>query len=124
MTLFELFLPVHLSPEYHRLGHELWFHEFMKLWEVNGNGIQNWGKTILMLVTKLAYNNIGYIDWEPYIPLMFTRFVQSINFPVCYKKLRYNTSSRICSHHAGLWIASVLVSISTNLLCLFKKICS
>ncbi|XP_016837530.1 proteasome activator complex subunit 4 [Nasonia vitripennis] len=105
---FQLFLPVQLNPEYHSFGHELWFHEFMKLWEVCDSCCHEWGDNMMNLMSKLAYYNIGYIDWEPYIPLMFTRFVQSFNLPVAYKDIARNRTFSICPYYIGIWIASAL----------------
>lgn len=110
MQTFEMFLPTQLAPENHLLGHELWFHEFMKLWEVCNANASLWGNCVMHLMSQLACHNIGYIDWEPYMPLMFTRFVQTFNLPVCYKKIRCNSNCRISSNFIALWIASVLVS--------------
>lgn len=112
MKALELFLPVQLAPENHSLGHELWFNEFMKFWEDSTCSAVSWGNSFMHLISELAYQNIGYIDWEPYIPLMFTRFVQSFNLPVCYKKMKCSSNCRIGSHYESLWIASVLVGIN------------
>ncbi|XP_043684421.1 proteasome activator complex subunit 4B-like isoform X1 [Vespula pensylvanica] len=103
----EYFLPVHLSPEYHSFGHELWFNEFMTLWEVCHNGPQ-WENEIMWLMAKLAFANIGYINWEPYIPLMFTRFVRCLNLPVSYKQTQSIKSHKIEMLPIAIWIVSVL----------------
>ncbi|XP_008209740.1 proteasome activator complex subunit 4 [Nasonia vitripennis] len=108
MKSFQLFLPVQLAPEHHSLSHELWFHEFMKLWDICSASSYTWGNSVMHLMSKLAYFNIGYIDWEPYIPLMFTRFVQSFNLPVTYKKIRCNSTCRMTPYYIAVWITSVL----------------
>ncbi|XP_058809543.1 proteasome activator complex subunit 4-like isoform X2 [Phymastichus coffea] len=106
---FELFLPLQLSEQYSSLGYELWFDEFMKLWQVCSSNSHTWAGSMMQLMAKLACNNIGYIDWEPYIPLMFTRFVQSFHLPVYYKKIAYQTISyKVGSNGISLWISSVL----------------
>lgn len=106
---FELFLPVQLSVQNSSLGYELWFHEFMKLWKVCSSNAHTWAGSMMQLMAKLACNNIGYIDWEPYIPLMFTRFVQSFHLPVYYKKVAYQMISyKVGPNAISLWIASVL----------------
>lgn len=110
MKSLELFLPVQVVPENHKLSHELWFHEFMKLWEVCNTRAKLWESNLMRLIAELAFHNIGYIDWEPYMPLMFTRFIQSFHLPVRYKKWNSHRSSGIDAYNAALWIASVLVS--------------
>lgn len=107
MRKFQLFLPVQFLPETHSLGYELWFSEFMNLW---GTGNIPWGSSMMHLMSQLAYYNIGYIDWEPYIPLMFTRFVRSLNLPVSYKNASCNTNYELGVYSISLWISSVLVS--------------
>lgn len=47
-----------------------------------------------------ADKNIGYINWEPYLPVMFTRILRSLELPVCYKNLK-------SSRPQCLWAPSV-----------------
>ena len=107
----EWFLPVTLRPEHHSLGHELWFKEFMTLWEVCHNS-PSWEREMMELMARLANKNIGYIDWEPYLPLMFTRFIRCLNLPVHYKNRTNSKYNRIESMYIASWIASVLVRIT------------
>lgn len=41
-----------------------------------------------MLISCAAVSTIGRIDWEPYIPTIFTRILRSIDLPVSYKGLK------------------------------------
>lgn len=41
----------------------------------------------MALFARLAENNIGQIEWEPYIPLIFTRIMRGFNLPVKYKSM-------------------------------------
>nr|XP_033324313.1 proteasome activator complex subunit 4A-like [Megalopta genalis] len=105
MELLEWFLPLQLSPKYHSIGHELWFNEFMSLWEVCNNA-PKWENEMMNLMARLASYNIGYINWEPYIPLMFTRFVRSLGLPVAYNKQRTSSCHKLDT--MAIWIVSVL----------------
>lgn len=49
----------------------------------------------MVLMANAAYCNIGYIDWEPHLPLMFTRFLRSFNLPVFYKQIPNNKQHNI-----------------------------
>jgi proteasome activator subunit 4 len=45
---------------------------------------------MMSLIASVAYHNIGLIDWEPYVPWMFAKFLQSFNLPVFYKQTQNN----------------------------------
>lgn len=70
-------------------GYEHWLDKFLKLWDTYYNPI--WGQDIMNLIGPTARNNIGKIDWEPYMPTIFTRIMRALELPVTYKNL---TSSR------------------------------
>lgn len=96
-----------LPEDKHGMGHELWFHEFMKYWELQIVGqIEN---QMMQIMAKLASANIGYIDWNPYIPIMFTRFLCYMKMPVNYKKKGRLLGPNISSSLIAEWIVSVLV---------------
>lgn len=62
------------------------------------------------LIAVTACQNVGHIDWEPYIPMIFTRIMRSLDLPVCYK----NTKS---ARNQSLWsssIASMIFFCSSN----------
>ncbi|XP_011874622.1 PREDICTED: proteasome activator complex subunit 4-like [Vollenhovia emeryi] len=87
LKILNLILPLQLPPRHYPIGHQLWFDELMTLWKVCHNG-STWENTMLYLIAELAAWNIGYIDWEPHIPLMFTRFIRYLELPVTYKRIR------------------------------------
>lgn len=60
-------------------------------------------------MANLAYYNIGYIDWEPYIPMMFSRFLRSFNLPVFYKQTSAMRVAKLDTSPMALWIVSVIV---------------
>uniref|UniRef100_A0A8C8I162 Uncharacterized protein n=1 Tax=Oncorhynchus tshawytscha TaxID=74940 RepID=A0A8C8I162_ONCTS len=64
---FELFLPTTLPPELHHKGFKLWFDELISLWVAVQN-LPGWEVHLVNLFARLANDNIGYIDWDPYIP--------------------------------------------------------
>ncbi|KAL0269474.1 UNVERIFIED_CONTAM: hypothetical protein PYX00_007188 [Menopon gallinae] len=103
----EWFLPVSLPPEKAHLGYKLWFDDIMELW-TKGNNSATWDAEIMSQMASLASHNIGYIDWEPYIPSMFTRFLHSFNLPVVYKQQQSPKLFKVDTSAMALWIVSVL----------------
>ncbi|XP_043255483.1 proteasome activator complex subunit 4A-like isoform X1 [Colletes gigas] len=101
------FLPVQLPPKYHSMGHELWFDEIMSLWEVCHNA-PIWENDMMWLMARLASHNIGYINWEPHIPLMFTRFVRCLRLPVSYNQVQRYKHHKIDTSCIAIWIAAAL----------------
>uniref|UniRef100_A0AAQ5Y407 Proteasome activator complex subunit 4 C-terminal domain-containing protein n=1 Tax=Amphiprion ocellaris TaxID=80972 RepID=A0AAQ5Y407_AMPOC len=67
ISYFELFLPTTLPPELHHKGFKLWFDELISLW-VSVQNLPSWEIHLVNLFARLANDNIGYIDWDPYIP--------------------------------------------------------
>lgn len=43
---------------------------------------------MMALISSAAAQTIGKVDWEPYIPIMFTRILRSMDLPVSYKSLK------------------------------------
>ncbi|CAF4314779.1 unnamed protein product [Rotaria socialis] len=81
MRIFELFLPVHLPLNLHEKGFKLWLPEFLGIWEsIYSN--PGWELNMVNLFSLLAWCNIGYIDWEPWLPRIFTRILKSFSLPV------------------------------------------
>lgn len=59
------------------------------------------------LLALTASQNVGHIDWEPYIPMIFTRILRSLDLPVCYKSMK-------SARNQTLWSSSV--ASNSNLL--------
>lgn len=55
---------------------------------------------MMNLIAITANQNVGYIDWEPYIPIIFSRIMRSIDLPVCYKNMK-------SARNQSLWSSSV-----------------
>ncbi|XP_068183158.1 proteasome activator complex subunit 4A [Antennarius striatus] len=129
ISYLELFLPTTLPPELHHKGFKLWFDEFVSLW-VSVQNLPSWEVHLVSLFARLANDNIGYIDWDPYIPKIFTRILRSLNLPVGTSQkmvTRYITNSYDISH-VVLWISSLLGGPSKHaqaqLIGLFNSIAS
>ncbi|KAK6639500.1 hypothetical protein RUM43_007773 [Polyplax serrata] len=107
MDLLAWFLPVSLPPERTHLGYKLWLTEVMDMW-ATCNNIPSWEPQVMKLVANLASSNVGYIDWEPYIPIMFTRFLRSFNLPVAYKQFQKSKLQKTETSAIAVWIVSAL----------------
>ncbi|XP_035525217.1 proteasome activator complex subunit 4B [Morone saxatilis] len=101
----------------------------MSLW----TSVQNqpsWEGHLVNLFARLANDNIGYVDWTPYIPTIFTRILRSLNLPVGVSQMvapRYLTNSYDIGHLV-LWITALLGGpgnpAQKELTCLFNSIAS
>nr|XP_019938778.1 PREDICTED: proteasome activator complex subunit 4B-like [Paralichthys olivaceus] len=125
----ELFLPTIMPPEEHGQGFKLWFDELMNLWVAVQNQ-PSWEGHLVNLFARLANDNIGYVDWNAYIPTIFTRILRSLNLPVGVSQMvapRYLTNSYDIGHLV-LWITALLGGpgnpAQKELTCLFNSIAS
>lgn len=59
-------------------------------------------------MARLAKHNIGYIDWKPYIPIMFVRFLRTLHLPVGYKQKQSSKMYKIDISAMAMWIVSTL----------------
>uniref|UniRef100_A0A1L8DSH8 Putative proteasome activator complex subunit 4 n=1 Tax=Nyssomyia neivai TaxID=330878 RepID=A0A1L8DSH8_9DIPT len=87
-------------------GHELWLEDFMKLWNMYHN--PSWNVDIMNLMASTASHNIGRIDWEPHLPVMFTRILRSVDLPVVYKNIGSSRSQSLWTSSVSMWIVSIL----------------
>uniref|UniRef100_A0A3Q2Y903 Proteasome activator Blm10 middle HEAT repeats region domain-containing protein n=1 Tax=Hippocampus comes TaxID=109280 RepID=A0A3Q2Y903_HIPCM len=109
ISTMELFLPTIMPPEEHAQGFRLWFDELMEFW-LSVQNQPSWEGHLVNLFARLANDNIGYVDWTPYIPTIFTRILRSLNLPVGVSHmvgLRYLTNSYDIGHLV-LWITALL----------------
>uniref|UniRef100_A0A8C7ZN05 Proteasome activator complex subunit 4 n=1 Tax=Oryzias sinensis TaxID=183150 RepID=A0A8C7ZN05_9TELE len=125
----ELFLPTIMPPGEHSHGFQLWFNELMNLWMAVQNQ-PSWEGHLVNLFARLANDNIGYVDWTPYIPTIFTRILRSLNLPVGVSQIvapRYLTNSYDIGYLV-LWITALLGGAGNpaqkELTCLFNSIAS
>lgn len=110
ISYFEIFLPTSLPPELHHKGFKLWFDELIGLW-VSVQNLPQWEGQLVNLFARLATDNIGYIDWDPYVPKIFTRILRSLNLPVGSSQVlvpRFLTNAYDIGH-AVIWITAMMV---------------
>ncbi|CAF1238427.1 unnamed protein product [Rotaria sordida] len=106
MKILEGFLPINLPPSLHNQGFKLWLSEFFGIWESVYNDTA-WEMRLLELFARLAWYNIGYIDWEPWLPQIFTRFLRGFSLPI--GTLQISTSKHIYSvPYISRWIIGMI----------------
>ncbi|CAF1230849.1 unnamed protein product [Adineta steineri] len=66
MRMFSYFLPVNLPPNLHYQGFQLWLSEFFNIWQ-NIYNQDVWRIRLIDIFSSVAWHNIGYIDWEPWM---------------------------------------------------------
>ncbi|KAJ2953222.1 hypothetical protein O0L34_g801 [Tuta absoluta] len=98
-----VFLPVNLPPGQSQHGHMLWFDELMTLWDTCYNS-QCGVSDLMTIFAGLAKRNPGAIDWSPYAPKMFMRFLHALNLPVSYKDMQYSKNYSLYTKHIAAWI--------------------
>lgn len=112
-TYFSLFLPTNLPPQHHDKGWKLWFEEFMRIWESCQN-TPAWEQSLVWLFARLSNDNIGYIDWNPYIPEIFTHLLRSFNLSGGSHKVQINRSYNVFSvDSVDTWLIGMLGGNST-----------
>ncbi|XP_013404552.1 proteasome activator complex subunit 4 [Lingula anatina] len=113
MKYFELFLPTMLPPEHHDKGFRLWFEEFMNLYDSAHNS-PSWEANLVVLFARLAIHNTGYVDWNPYLPKIMTRFLRSFDLNVGTAAVQ---ASRPHNHYdlsvVTIWISYLMGGDST-----------
>ncbi|OXB54978.1 hypothetical protein ASZ78_003090 [Callipepla squamata] len=125
ITYFELFLPTTLPPELHHKGFKL-NKELCSPWpripvgyifQVKSSVLYLYAllytshdQHLVNLFARLATDNIGYIDWDPYVPKIFTRILRSLNLPVGSNQVvvpRFLTNAYDVGH-AVMWITAMM----------------
>lgn len=78
----------------------------MNIWD----GYHNppWSIDMMIIFASVGFRNIGYIDWEPYIPTMFARIMRSIDFPVSYKSTKSSKLQSLAPQSIAIWIVAAL----------------
>ncbi|XP_058119346.1 proteasome activator complex subunit 4B-like [Anopheles coustani] len=87
-------------------GYELWFDKLMSMWNAYHN--PPWAADLMTTFAMVGFKNIGHIDWEPYIPVMFARITRAIDFPVSYKNIKGNRTNGLQPQAIATWIVSAL----------------
>lgn len=76
---------------------------------------------MLNLMARLALHNIGKIDWEPHMALMYVRILRSFNLPVNYKKMKINKNHKLSITSISVWIVATLVSYNLHCILLYDS---
>lgn len=104
----ELFLPTLLRPEEHQYGWHLWLQELMTFWQSSQN-TPSWEQNLISLFARLADDNIGFIDWEPYIPIIFTHLIRSFNLMGGTHKVQITRGYSVFNiNSVVLWLVAML----------------
>ncbi|KAK3093564.1 hypothetical protein FSP39_017345 [Pinctada imbricata] len=104
----EHFLPTNLPATKQHLGYMLWFDEMINLWDSYHN-TPTWESGMVNLFSRLAHDNIGYIDWSPYVSKIFNRFLRSFNLPVGTQKVQVGRSNNTYDIESTvIWIVSMM----------------
>ena len=96
-------------------GFTAWLGELTAFWHSCSNS-PFWEGNLLSLMARLAEDNIGLIDWEPELPLVFQKIMYSLGLPVYYKKL--GVGLKICvmsTSSSSRWIVSTITPSSSTL---------
>ncbi|CAF3884238.1 unnamed protein product [Rotaria sordida] len=104
--MFDLFLPVKLPPALHDQGFKLWLNEFFDIWENVYNGTI-WELYMISMFSSVAWNNIGYIDWEPWLSKIFTRILRGFSLPIGKMQIS-SYSFRYMMSYVAKWIVAML----------------
>ncbi|KYB26764.1 proteasome activator complex subunit 4 [Tribolium castaneum] len=103
----EIFLPVCVKPEEAAISYDLWFEELMTLWNACHNA-SAWEDHMMWMIARLSSYTMGYINWEPYIPMMFVRFSRSFQLPVAYRQKQTGKQYKIEISAMAIWITCAL----------------
>ncbi|KAF2365248.1 Proteasome activator Blm10 mid region [Trinorchestia longiramus] len=67
-----------------------------------------WEGTALGLLARLAWKNIGAIDWEDELPLFFTKVLRSLRLPVGYRGMAGNVGRSYDTANVAMFIVANL----------------
>jgi proteasome activator subunit 4 len=115
ITYFNLFLPTTLPPEHHDKGFKLWFDEVLHLWLSGKVNVATYESKLTLLLSRLASDCLGFIDWEPYMPRIFNHIKSSLNLS---RSASRNYVRRNDSIDIGPYVQWMVYMISDNTSCL------
>ncbi|XP_044747476.1 proteasome activator complex subunit 4-like [Coccinella septempunctata] len=107
ISALDALLPTCVKAEEASISYDLWFPEFMTLWNSCRNDCA-WENSMMSLISRLSANNIGYIDFEPYFPSMYARFIRSFHLPVHFKMRTSSKQYNLGMQSIAIWIISTL----------------
>ncbi|XP_050294149.1 proteasome activator complex subunit 4B-like [Anthonomus grandis grandis] len=121
MHYLELLMPNAVKPEEASISYDLWFNEFMNLWEICHN-TGAWENNMMWMFAGLARYQIGRIDWTPYVPQMFARFQRALQLPVNFKQRALGKQHKIDSAAIAVWIVACLHGDNNPTFFYFEKL--
>ena len=108
MIFLGRFLPISaISLDGH--GWTLWFDEFMTVWKALSNGIgQSIEWDLFELISILAWNRIGQINWSDHIEFLFSKFMFRLDLSRCFGEASTRSYSNISRVDIAKWIVANL----------------
>ncbi|KAJ1523444.1 hypothetical protein ONE63_001302 [Megalurothrips usitatus] len=105
-----MFLPTMPHHSENGQGYHLWMNDVLALWDSCENS-STVNHNVMSLMARLAEQNTGRIDWEPYMDIMFTRILRSLKLPVLYKSSgpgRARIHDSLDIQNSSKWIVATL----------------
>lgn len=98
-----------------------WYRELLSFWSACSN-TPAWEGNLLNLMSRLAMDNIGCIDWSNVTPVFFQKFMHSFGLPVFYKRLGVGLkTSQMSSSGIARWIVSSISKEQNYYICSFPR---
>lgn len=92
--------------------YDLWLSHVLNLWDTYQN--PSWSTDIMTKLSALARNNVGRIDWEPNLPMIYARILRSMSLPVYYKTMKGSRSQTLNIDAVAEFIACTIGPQSTS----------
>ncbi|XP_042231597.1 proteasome activator complex subunit 4-like isoform X2 [Homarus americanus] len=109
MVYLELFLPTSLPPEKADNSWKLWKDELLGIWNACHNShFWFWENSMFWLFSRMAWHNIGYVEWEEHLPMVFTKVLRSFRLPVSYKKAHVGKGDGLSQFASAMFIIANL----------------
>ncbi|UJR24623.1 hypothetical protein I4U23_005997 [Adineta vaga] len=106
VKMFTMFLPTNLPSDLHQQGFKLWLSEFFTIWDTISNRA-GWESRLIELFSSVAWNNIGYINWEPWLLQIFTRILRGFSLP-CGKMQMSSQRFPYFQSDSAKWIVAMI----------------
>lgn len=106
---FSKFLPTKVNDIEH--GYKMWIEEFMYYWLncTQSANLESLSEDFSRLFMRTAEHNVGYIDWNPYLPEIFNQFLSGLNLPVNGAAFKGNQRYKvICMNNYAKWFVYMI----------------
>ncbi|XP_047484565.1 proteasome activator complex subunit 4-like isoform X1 [Penaeus chinensis] len=109
MMYLELFLPTSVEPHEADISWKLWKDEMLGIWNACHNShFSFWENGMFWLFARLAWHNIGYVEWEEHLSMVFTKVLRSFHLPVTYKKTHVGRGDGLDRFASSMFIVANL----------------